>query len=265
MTHSIRHCFDRAGASYESVALAQRRVAADVAARCPETLDGPVLEIGAGSGLLTRLLTPRLVAGCHVALDISPGMLTHAAMPGAIKLAADGERPPFRPGTFGFLASSSAMQWYADPARSLPADLALVRPGGGFALAIFVEGTLAELAEASQATGFGSVHPMRPAADYRAILSGLPGVRFTLETTVHKVSHPTVVALLKSLKGAGVTHTPRSSAPSASRYKAFTRYYQEHFATADGVTASYAVAYFCGRLEAPPRDSKSPRLSSRQA
>ena len=52
------------------------------------------------------------------------------------------------------------MQWYADPARSLPIDLALLRPGGAFALAIFTEGTLAELAEASRNTGFGSVHPM---------------------------------------------------------------------------------------------------------
>lgn len=263
MIHSIRQRFDRAGASYESVALAQRQVAAEVAARCPDRLVGPVLEIGAGSGLLTRLLAPRLTEGCYVALDISPGMLGHAAMPDAVKMAADGETPPFRPGTFGFLASSSAMQWYADPARSLPADLALLRPGGGFALAIFVKGTLAELAEAARATGFGSVHPMRPASYYRDILAGMPNIRFSMEETVHRVSHPTVVALLKSLQGAGVTHTPHRNAPSASRYKAFTGYYLERFATAGGVGASYAVAFFRGRLEAPPR--KTPRLSSRQA
>jgi len=264
MTHAIRRRFDRAGASYETVAVAQRRVAADVAARCPDRLSGPVLEIGAGSGLLTRLLVPRLTGGCYVALDLSPGMLVHAAMPGADQVAADGEMPPFLPGSFGFLASASAMQWYADPARSLPIDLALLRPGGAFALAIFTEGTLAELAEASRNTGFGSVHPMRPAEYYRAVLAGLPGIEFSFEEVVHTVAHASVVALLKSLKGAGVTHTPGRKVPSATRYRDFTRYYQERFATADGVGASYAVAYFRGRLAEAGLPVSRPRLASHQ-
>lgn len=265
MAHDIRRRFDRAGASYETVALAQRRVAADIAARCPDRLSGPILEIGAGSGLLTRLLAPRLRDGWYVALDLSPGMLVHAAMPQAAKVAADGEAPPFLPGTFAFLASSSAMQWYADPARSLPADLALLRPGGEFALALFVEGTLAELAETSRETGFGSVHPMRPTSFYRQVLGSLPGVSFTLEETVHRVSHPTVLALLKSLKGAGVTHTPGPKVPSAVRYRDFTRSYQERFATPDGVGASYAVAYFRGRVGDAPLLESTPRLPNHQA
>lgn len=265
MTHAIRRRFDRAGASYETVAVAQRQVAAAVAARCPDRLSGPVLEIGAGSGLLTRLLTPRLTGGCYAALDISPGMLIHAAMPDAAKVAADGESPPFRPGTFHFLASASAMQWYTDPARSLPADLALLGPGGEFVLALFVEGTLAELAEASRETGFGSVHPMRPAASYRQVLSGLPGLTVTQEETVLCVSHPTVVALLKSLKGAGVTHTPGRKVPSAARYRDFTHYYQERFATPDGVRASYAVAYFRGRVADARLPESTPRRANHQA
>lgn len=265
MKRDIRRRFDRAGAGYEAAALVQREVAACLAETCPRTLAGPVLEIGAGSGFLTRLLTPRLTTGPYLALDIAPGMLRPATMPGAIKLAADGERPPFAPGTFPFLASASAMQWYADPARSLPADLALIRPGGSFALAIFVTGTLAELAATSRETGFGSVHPMRDAAFYYRILEGLPGVAFGMEERRHMVVHPTVPALLKSLKGAGVTHTPGAKVASAARYRAFVSAYTARYAVAEGVTATYAVAYFRGRVLESPVCVSTPRLPSRQA
>jgi malonyl-CoA O-methyltransferase len=265
MSRDIRRRFDRAGAGYEASARVQREVAIRLAEACPRHLDGPVLEIGAGSGFLTRLLAPRLTVGPYVALDLSPGMLAPAAMPGADKLAADGERPPLTPGTFAFLASASAMQWYADPIRSLPTDLALLRPGGGFALAIFVTGTLAELAETSQATGFGSVLPMREAAFYRRILEGMPGFTWTMEERRHVVTHDSVVALLKSLKGAGVTHTPGAKMASAGRYRDFVRVYAERFAVPGGVAASYAVAYFRGRALESPAAESIPRRSSRQA
>lgn len=265
MSRDIRRRFDRAGASYEAAAVVQREVAARLAGLCPERLRGPVLEIGAGSGFLTRQLAPRQTGGPYVALDLSPGMLAPAAMPGADKLVADGERPPFPTHAFAFLASASAMQWYADPARSLPGNLALVRPGGAYALAIFVTGTLAELAEASRATGFGSVYPMREATAYWQALATVPGLTCTMEVRRHAVTHPSVVALLRSLKGAGVTHTPGAKAASAARYRDFCRYYAERFAVPGGVTASYAVAYLCGtRVGHLPADS-TPRRSSRQA
>ncbi len=248
MSPSIRQRFDRAGATYEAAALVQRQVAEHLAGLCPDRLTGRVLEIGAGSGLLTRRLAPRCVGGLYAALDLSPGMLAHAAMPGAAKLAADGEAAPFLPGTFDFLASASAMHWYANPARSIPANLALLAPDGGFALALYVQGTLEELAEASRATGFGSVYPMREAAYYRDVLAGLPGVTFAVEQARYTVAHASVGALLRSLQGAGVTHTSAKRAASPSRYREFTRYYAQRFGGPGGVRATYAVVYLVGRV-----------------
>lgn len=250
MKNAIQRRFDRAGATYEAAARVQRLVAARLAAQCPASL-GQVLEIGAGSGFLTRALLPR-ARGTYVALDLSPGMLAHAAMPGAVKVAADGERPPFRDGTFDFLASASAMHWYADPAVSIPADLKLLAPGGGFAIAVYVAGTLSELAEASAATGFGSVFPMRPAAFYREIFQRTAGVEWTMEETRHEVRHESVPALLRSLQGAGVTHTPSRRAGSPARYREFRRYFTERFGTIEGVRASYAVVSLTGRRRSGP-------------
>lgn len=253
-TADIRRRFDRAGGSYEAAAVVQARVAEDLAGLCPERLAGRVLEIGAGSGLLTRRLAPRLAAGgCYVALDLSPGMLAQAAMPPTVgRLAANGEAAPFAPATFDFLASASALHWYADPAASLAANLALLRPGGGFALAFYVAGTLGELAEASQATGFGSVYPMRPAAYYRELFASLPGIDWRMEETRHTVVHDSVRALLKSLKGAGVTHTAGRRVASPGRYRDFVRYYQSRFATDGGVAASYNVVTATGSRPVSP-------------
>lgn len=244
MTGPIRGRFDRAGATYEAAARVQRVVARQLAALCPPALSGRVLEIGAGSGLLTRELAPRLApGGLYAALDISPGMLENAAMPGAVKLAADGERPPFRPETFDFLASASAMHWYADPAASFAADLRLLRPGGGFAIALYVEGTLGELEEASRATGFGSVYPMRPAAYYRELFAELTDGRVRIEERRHVVTYDSVGELLRALQGAGVTHTPGVKVGSPARYRDFVRFYEKRFGDGKGVCAGYATLF----------------------
>lgn len=252
MTPPVRRYFDRAGATYESVALVQRHVAAHLSSLCPASLAGNVLEIGAGSGLLTRLLTPRHTAGIYVALDIAPGMLAHAAMPQAGKLAADGERAPFVPACFDFLASASAMHWYGNPTRSIPANLALLRPGAGFALALYVEGTLGELREASRATGFGSIYPMHPTGFYTALFASLPHIDWKVSETTHTVHHASVPGMLRALKDAGVTHSPARSPGSPARYREFTRYYAAHFGDASGVCVSYTVCYLTGRLRAVP-------------
>ncbi len=237
MKNAIQRRFDRAGATYEAAARVQRLVAARLAALCPASI-GQVLEIGAGSGFLTRALLPR-ARGTYVALDLSPGMLAHAAMPGAVKVAADGERPPFRDGTFDFLASASAMHWYAEPAVSIPADLKLLAPGGGFAIAVYVAGTLSELAEAAAATGFGSVFPMRPASFYRELFEGMSSVHATVTEEHHVVRHENIEAMLKSLKGTGVTQTPGEKVGSPKRYREFIKYYTKKFTIGSKIFSTY--------------------------
>lgn len=256
-SRDIRRRFDRAGAGYERVAEVQAKVAGELARRCPERLIGRVLEIGAGSGLLTRLLAPRLLTtgpdgaadGLYVALDLSPGMLAHAAMPpGVVRLAANGEEAPLVPGSFDFLASASAMHWYADPARSLAANLRLLRPGGRFALAFYLEGTLSELDEASRATGFGSVYPMRPEGWWRQALAAMPGIVWEMTTARHTVVHADVREMLRSLQGAGVTHTPSKRVGSPGKYREFLKYYENKF-THGKIYSTYLILYTIGTTE----------------
>ena len=56
MTTSFPHNFDRRASVYEEHAPVQREAAAWLAEWLPETIGGPVLEVGAGTGLFTRHL-----------------------------------------------------------------------------------------------------------------------------------------------------------------------------------------------------------------
>jgi malonyl-CoA O-methyltransferase len=243
--------FSRAAESYEGAALAQAEVARACAAALPAGPSGLAVEIGAGGGLLTGLARARCAWSGYVGLDIAPGMLARLALrgPREVALVADGEAAPLRPGRADLLLSSSTMQWYRDPWRSIPANLELLAPGGAFALALFVEGTLAELARVSAETGFGSVLPLRPGREYADILARTPGVRFDWRELETAQTAPTVRAALDGLRRTGATATPAPRAHAPARWRAFARRYAELFAVPGGVRVSYRAVLLWGRRE----------------
>jgi malonyl-CoA O-methyltransferase len=243
--------FSRAAESYAGAARAQAEVARACAAALPAGPCGLAVEIGAGGGLLTELARERCAWSRYVALDIAPGMLARLPLrgPHEAALVADGEAAPLRPGRADLLLSASAMQWYRDPWRSIPANLELLAPGGAFALALFVEGTLAELARASAETGFGSVLPLRPAREYVNLLASLPGVAFQWRELEAAHTAPSVREALAGLRRTGATATPAPRAHAPARWRAFTRRYEELFPVPGGVRVSYRAVLLWGRRE----------------
>jgi len=252
MPASVGRTFSRAARTYGPAAAVQQAVAGTCAGHCPAGEYGRVLDVGAGTGFLARALARRISCRSHVALDLSPDMLrTHREVaPGSRLVAGDGEAAPFRPASFDLLVSASALQWFTRPERSLPALLRLLKPGGAFSLAVYTAGTLAELAAASAASGFGSVLPMRPAAEWLDILRAA-GVQPEWRTEKRLLFFPTVRDVLVSLQRTGAAFTPTKRAASRQRYAAFQTFYRETCATPDGVPASYAVLYAWGALPRP--------------
>ena len=76
----LRASFDRASASYESASGLQARVAAELLERLAafEFAPAVVLDLGAGTGRVTRELKRRYRRALVTALDLSPGMLREA-------------------------------------------------------------------------------------------------------------------------------------------------------------------------------------------
>ena len=98
------------------------------------------LDYGAGTGLLTLALAPRVR---HIlAVDSSPGMLDvlqhkirAAGLPHVETLRADFTQDPLPPGPFDLVASAMTLHHVADVDRLLRQFFALLAPGGHLALA----------------------------------------------------------------------------------------------------------------------------------
>lgn len=95
---------------------------------------GPFVEIGAGSGAVTRRLRAALPGLAHTAVDIDGHLLAHAAGCGAELLVADGAALPLPDDSAGFVLLRYVLQHLADPQAVLAEALRVLRPGGRIAV-----------------------------------------------------------------------------------------------------------------------------------
>ena len=135
------HSFNKVASKYDRAAELQNYVAA----RLAENIDGSrplrsgqtVLEIGCGTGLLTRHL-PRVFgdAATFIITDAAPNMV--ADCKSAFKHAAldlrfdvmDGQKLTLPPHSVDRIVTSMTAQWFDDPVKSLTDMQPLLKPGG---------------------------------------------------------------------------------------------------------------------------------------
>jgi ubiquinone/menaquinone biosynthesis C-methylase UbiE len=111
--------------------LAYRPVQDAVVAALDDTAPGRVLDVGCGTGLLTRRLYER-VEGTVVGLDYSAGMLARAAArtPGAGWLQGDATRLPLADHSFDVVCCTESFHWYADQEAAASEFARVLAPGG---------------------------------------------------------------------------------------------------------------------------------------
>lgn len=135
--------------SYDASARVQRSVAEEMMVMAGAEgfgHAGHVLEIGCGSGLLSRML-----AGCCSALELwdiaGPSPIDGCAFR---EVDAELELPRTPSESFDAIFSASTVQWFNSPARFLAECVRILKPGGILVFSTFLPGNMREI---EQSTG----------------------------------------------------------------------------------------------------------------
>ncbi|GBQ38313.1 ATP-dependent dethiobiotin synthetase BioD 1 [Komagataeibacter europaeus] len=245
-----------AAQGYEQAARVQHVVARELACRIAarhapgDMPPARILEIGCGTGFLTRELR-RLFPTAHItATDIAPAMLERVArrMANDDRLSLhrmDAEAPDVE-GPFDLICSSMAMQWFPHRARTLRMLGNLLAPGGQMALSTLCLSSFRQWRDAYARAGVVCPMPDYPTieqlqAEWPACGAGMWHDAETVDTPA------TPLAFVQELRAIGATHTDYAPATGGQLRRVLAA------AGTDGpFTVSYQVGYGLFRRAAWP-------------
>jgi len=263
-TRQVRRHFSSHAEEYDRYAMVQKNVVGRLMdiVRSQGAVSGPVLEVGCGTGELSRQVSALFPDLSLTLSDIAHGMTRHAArtVPGATAVDADAQDLPFGKAGFGLVLSSSVYQWVNDLPRAFAEGARVLAPGGCFAFALFGEGTLHELREShrlavAETGGHHSSHvqDFPSGAEVRSALAAA-GFKEALVRSVYEVeTHSEVENLLRNLKRIGAQNAagerPRGLA-SRHVMRRMIQIYRQRYASESSIPATYEVIYGLGRKPA---------------
>lgn len=112
-----------------------RRLAGIAAAHCPRA----VLEVAAGTGLVTSELVRALPSARITATDLNPAMVAWAAqrVSGPAWLPADAQRLQFRDASFDMMVCQFGVMFFPDKAKAFAEAARVLRPDGVFVFTVW--------------------------------------------------------------------------------------------------------------------------------
>lgn len=262
---TLRH-FSKAARCYDEEALIQRAVAGNLISIIQQVvMPQTVLELGCGTGFLTRELCQAFPQADIDAVDLSPAMLERAKALldkcGRVNWHVGDGRAYRVDKSYDLVCSSSSFQWM-QPLDDLFRSLSLVlAEDGKLVFSMMVEGTLAEL--------HGIRRRISPHKIPYAVLPSTKGVasclsragfklRMCCEETVRR-TYASVEDFLRTIRSLGFTGGDLSLAANLLTRTELRElsdlYAQECSVEQGGVYASFAVCYIQadrGACFAPP-------------
>jgi malonyl-CoA O-methyltransferase len=228
----VRASFARASAGYEAAARLQVRVADELLARLGEFRFAPrvVLDLGAGTGRVTRELKRRYPRSQVVALDIAEAMLREARRHlrpwrRFARVCADALRLPLKDGSVDLVFSSLMLQW-CQPLDAALAEVRRVLQPGGF-------------------DGYNHVNHFPEVQEVGDALLRAGLTEPVLDVDRLELAYPDVLALMRDLKAIGAHNVtagrPRGLAGRVRLERVAAAYERER--RASGLPATWEVIY----------------------
>ncbi len=218
---SITSVFSAAADTYDAGAELQRMIAEHLAGKIrslPLPVTPKVLEVGCGTGVLTRALSGLLTAAWTVT-DIAAPMVARCermlggALPNARFMVMDGTAPALAPG-FDVICSSMALQWFEDPGRAIGRLSALLNRGGHLAFATLGPNTFEEWQAACALSGVAA--PTRRFLSVEDFRHATPhGFAFRAEKAVFRRTYQNGWDFLQRLREIGAHRAVPEAEPLA--------------------------------------------------
>ncbi|MCU0640495.1 MAG: malonyl-ACP O-methyltransferase BioC [Candidatus Margulisbacteria bacterium] len=217
---TIKRNFSRSAPDYDRHAALQQRMAAELLASLPALKPHRILDLGCGTGRLTRQLADLFPQASVVGLDIAPGMIEVAGREGRPNLhfmVGDGEEVTGVE-EWDLIVSNATLQWL-NAEQVLARAARALKARGLLAFTTFGPQTLLEL----RTSGF-QVNSFLSADELRQLAAPLFA---RVELTAHNVlrEFPGIRELLYHLKELGA-NTPVSRRPAD--LTAFRRFRARH-------------------------------------
>ena len=245
--------FSAAAETYDRHARPQLALAQSVVSMLPEMYPEQILELGSGTGQLTRLLTERFPDVLIDAVDVAEKMVAHGrarfSRHAHINWIVDDAQTYRGDARYPLVVSSSALHWVADLQETCDNIFQSLEPGGTFSLGMMLQGTLKELHEVRTEIAPGKA-PHVTLPTYEETKVCLQAAGFHLERRKHseeEIIYDDAKAFLRAIHEQGVTGGRVSAGDTPLNRTEISRLaadYQIAYASDGGVYATYETATF---------------------
>jgi malonyl-CoA O-methyltransferase len=249
----IEQRFSAAAKTYDRHARPQQALAQSLILILPSGVPSRILELGSGTGQLTRRLAEHFPKVPIDAVDVAEKMVEHSRVAfenySQIKWVVGDAQTYLGVKPYPLIVSSSALHWVSDLTATFKNIYRNLESGGVFALGLMLEGTLKEL-HALRSQVAPEKTPATTLPSYETTKMSLEKAGFILERRKHseeEIIYADAQAFLKAIHEQGVTSGKVSTgnAPlTRSELIQLTALYQENCATTHGVYATYETATF---------------------
>ncbi|MBA6327712.1 malonyl-ACP O-methyltransferase BioC [Colwellia sp. MB02u-6] len=242
----IARSFGSATTSYDVSARLQRYCGKHLMPWLPSSHDITALDLGAGTGFFTELLSSRYRQ--VIGLDVSKKML-HFAKDNRHKrihwLEADAYKIPLQDNSIDFVYSNLMIQWCDPLDQVLNEIIRVLKPGGLFAFSTLVDGTLFELKSAwAQVDNDQHVIDFQVESEIIALFDGADRKLLHAKQQDIVLAYENVLHLAHELKNLGANHLPKKQGKGLAgkdKWQQMTQKYQEFLQSNGTYPATYKV------------------------
>lgn len=206
-----------------------------------------ILDIGMGTGRMTRRISFYFPDSCVVGMDFARGMIEQAQKKGGCRIVqAAAERLPFKARSFDIIVSNLAYQWVSDFSAGFRLCREVLKPEGRMLMTLFGYRTFEELFAALQAGLPGKELPVARLPKREDIERELRAAGFSdvnVDYEIIKAHFPCLADLIKWIQNIGANALPRGFFLGKELFQRANEYYEAHYRERLGIVATFEVIW----------------------